>query len=364
VRPEWQVYNSMLTDSISEAIQRYVNKVCNLPSSNLSFPGCLPVSLERINLPVIFGESRDSFREYVLSFKVDGIRHFLVFLKVEQVNYCVLVDRKFKLVQIEVTCYDELFDGTVLDVELVTGCQGTSILIFDTLAIHGIPVVDECYPVRLELGNRLLFNHLHLTSDCEVVPESGGYPSAYPKVTLRLGSYDKNVYLLKVKQIYHHTAIRFLAAGTSEYGTDGFIWTSTNDPYSCFCSNELACLKWKPRGLITVDFWKAVSGSLTGTRSCSDVPKQFRQTQGNCDLFSIHNNQLVFISQVEDTTGTGEGIFECHWDGQWQVGHQREDKSKPNAISTVLRTLRNIQENIGVVDLHYKTYYGNCLAST
>jgi hypothetical protein len=322
-----------------------------LPPSNSKFPGCLPVSIHKEDILGLYGHQKLSMTEYVVSHKADGIRYFLVFYLSGEEPRCILVSRDGNTIQIPVQGFDWLFQGTIFDVELTMTPKGYLILIFDTLCLGGDTCLDIYYPVRIELAKMTLFKlRVLFPGPCGIPltpPIPGAYSTAYPSTCFQIGEYENSALYVTTKDIYYPQALIFLAQSPG-FLTDGFIWTSTTSKYTPFRSSLLTVLKWKPPSQITLDF--LISNKQPDSVRCAELPTQYSSPYGDWTLYSKYGDDLVYISKI-DTPVPVIGIYECDWTGKWGVVKYRNDKKHPNLLNTVLHTLRNIDEDISLLDL-------------
>lgn len=342
---------------IEVAIKSFINNLCNIKLSNNQFPGGLPVSIDRDIIPRLFGDDETCYREYVLSYKADGInggRYFLGFLCLEGDFLSFLIDRNFKITFLQAKAYDIAYEGTVFDIEFLKTKDGNILfLIFDTLCIHGNSVIEQFYPTRLEIAREFLARLPKEANRVEFPHSELAYKSNRKDIMVDFAKEnDDTIIRIKVKKIYYVQAIEFLQ-GASLYDTDGFIWTAAASSYSIFRSQSNTIYKWKPLGQITIDFMlinPSHSSNFASLQKIEGIPEKYRKRLGNCLLFTQNNNRDIFISRIE-SSHLG-GIYECYWDGdRWEIIKERTDKAKPNHLSTVVKTIQNIEQNITVSEI-------------
>ena len=339
------------------SIYHFINNICGLHSNNRKFPGGLPVSLERTDIPTLFGYCPKACSEYTLSYKADGEnggRYFLGFLDVDGDALSFLIDRNFKITFLKSEIYNRAYRGSVFDVELVRNSdQSYLILIFDTLAINGNIVMSQYYPTRLEIAREFIqriVNHLGKSSIRITCSDTKyNYKSNRTDYMVELGFYNHHKVNLKVKKIYYTTSLHLLK-GCTLFPTDGFIWTKTTCPYMLFRSNQNTIFKWKPLEVITIDFLVECRLSNivdTSFPNIDNIPSEYRITTGNILLFTEYDNQKIAFTFAYSCNLQKSGIYECYWvNDHWVIGKQRTDKTKPNQLETVSRTIGNYIENI------------------
>ena len=107
-----------------------VQFIHNVWGSKDYFPGPQPVSIERRHFPILKGG------DYVVCEKTDGERHMLVATTFEGKPHCLLVNRAFDMIEIKINLNKKAYEGTILDGEL----YDTTLMVYDALLIHGVPV--------------------------------------------------------------------------------------------------------------------------------------------------------------------------------------------------------------------------------
>ena len=343
---------------LRNTVYQFINKVCDQKLSNVKFPGTLPVSLSRSTLPLLHGLTQSMHSEYIVSYKAEGLRFFLLFLEVDSIAYSVLLNRKMEVTCISTTVYRSALAGTLLDVEKLPLADGSSLLlVFDTLAINGNIVTKYHYLWRLELAR--LFLHTIAQSEPKLEKttfsptHSGMYPSAYADIRLTTGQSHQGPIRMQVKQVYYMQALATLSPAT-HYPSDGLIWTLGASPYTPFRSGLHNVIKWKPLDRITVDFLIQKTTQKVDWQSLSNIPSTFTSSTGDFGLFSIDSkeDQLVLISLVH-LIDIRPGVYECAWtNGQWSIVQHRPDKPTPNHLNTVERTIQNIIEAIPLAEIY------------
>lgn len=339
----------------------FINEHLGLPKTNGKFPGCLPVSIHKKDILSLYGHCENSMVEYVVSHKADGLRYFMMFYRIENKPRCILLDRAGSILQLRVSVYDWLYQGTIFDVELIQTSGGYLILIFDTICINGHNYRECFYPVRMELARMTLIELQSLFPGPCGIPLTETCPGMYPtncrSTCFQISDHDQIAVYLTTKGIYYPQALVFLHQSPG-YPTDGFIWTSTAIGYTPFRTSVKSVLKWKPAGNITVDF--LITDKRVEFVFCNDIPAKYILTTGKLSLYTIYNGDFVFVSRI-DADIELTGVYECDWTGKWGIVKYRKEKNTPNHLSTVLQTLRNIDEDLSSLDLieHLDPYLKN-----
>ena len=145
----------------------------------------------------------------------------------------------------------------------------------------------------------------------------------------------------------------------SPYKHDGIIFTNICLDYSAFRNNEKAIFKWKPKDKITIDFYVKKGDSKTGWSKIKFVPTKYRCIDQECVslLFTAFDKKAYSEGDMikfanSNVSVEKDGIYECYFNGcNWDIIKERTDKRIPNILSTVTRTISNIEEDITIEDL-------------
>lgn len=273
-------------------------------SPEMPFPGSMCVSLERSHLTHIVSEP------YWVCEKSDGYRFLLFVLRHKNYKVVCLVGRHPK--DVFLTPFTKVprtwYDGTILDGELVCDDGRWTFLAFDALLVAG--------------------------RDVRTMPFSGRYRAMADAFDPYAPS-DTDKILFKIKKFYAFHAFEecLRHAQSHRFPTDGFIFTSENDPV--LFGRNFRMFKWKEASSHTIDFMLADQGQL-------------------CVYDRGQPVRVGALSNKSDGLPVG-AIVECKIDnfeqGTWTYVKVRDDKTYPNDVLTFQRTLINIQENITLDDL-------------
>ena len=275
---------------------------------NLRFPGPNPVSIERKHLPLL------KTREYLVGEKTDGVRYFLFCTKYDDKNLVLLVDRKLAFFLVPINLFEGVYDGTILDMELVKG-ETWMANVFDLVALRGSSFSTKHFPERFEAAREFM----------KMV-----FPS------------DKDPFVFQTKAWYPMQNFAALKQFTKtvKYKTDGYIFMPVREPVRCFRHETL--FKWKPRLMNTVDFKLDKKDTYTYTMSVfngKDFPVQ--------DY--TFSPSILHVEVAKMMKDTGCCIVESAWDlekGLWVPKGVRRDKQHANDLRTFEGTLLNIREDI------------------
>jgi len=331
------------------ALTSFVNKTCAVPLSSKTFSGGQPVSISPTMIDTVLGIAAETYREYVLSYKADGERCFLGFIRYQNIRISFLQYRTGKFEPIDLQLDPMLYNGTLFDVELL---PNYNLLIFDCAILNGRRCEKKFYPHRIQLARMCLARQVEHGQKCTVsttrARESFEYLSAFEDTTLRSG-----IWYIRVKALFYAAKIADIPK-TWIYPIDGFIWTLATAPFHTRRStHKNNVLKWKPPEHITVDFFMTeYDETKYDSPTIPGVHGKYRTFKGNYRLLSNQNNQLIWFSTLFANPGLPSGIYECSWtNNTWQIEKPRSDKTEANYITTVIQTVRNIDDHITLTDL-------------
>jgi mRNA-capping enzyme len=285
------------------------------------FPGPLPVSLELRNF------SKLKALPYVICVKSDGIRFFLAFFN--GVSY--MIDRTFKIAEVAIkfksTCKGLLFDG-----ELIKNNDNIwTYIIHDCVCMNGVNISNDNFDQRYEILQQGLVDYF--------LKDPPGFDvhlsSTYIKLSVKkFFTFDKiNEFKEYIKTIDHPH--------------DGFIMTPVNKPIGT--GTQYTLFKWKPKESHTFDF---------RVKEDHGVYYAYVIQYQKEELFASISNKEPEGKEFENSLkkiGFKSGdIVECRYDdvrGVFEPILIRLDKSHPNNINTVEKTLINIKEAITMDEL-------------
>ena len=289
------------------------------------FPGPQPVSLER----------RDLFKlkkfPYLVCVKSDGMRFMMLCTQraPEGVNKCYMIDRAFRPFEVEQKFDDSVYTGggTLFDGELVKLKSGVW-----TYVIH------DCVSFKGQDVSQLDFNKRYacVTAAVETFWSAG---ESFPIES------KKFVLFNEIK-----TLIDMESRNEISHPTDGLIFTpvmlpiGTNAQYTLF--------KWKSIKLHTFDFkitnepdkYVAFVNNKGVLAAFASVAKDSAQGKD-------FGEKLAGLTNPKYESGM---IVECEYNSKTSCFDPlfvRTDKTHPNGLYTVEKTLLNIRENITIEEL-------------
>lgn len=287
----------------------------------LRFPAPQPISIEKKHF-----EKLKKF-EYFVGNKDDGVRYIMMFIRDKhQAHQCILCDRNLKFYKVKINGDDTIFHNTLFDGELIHNGNGNyNFIVFDSVTICGNSIKKNTFDKRLvdiDFCIKTLINPYN---------ENGNF-----KIT------SKTFY--KVKDF--NTFIE--SSYNTNDNSDGIIFVPVKLPV--LNGTQFSMFKWKPKNKHTVDFLiKPNNSNLEAHVYNKGVISKF------ANILSSTPQGLKFIEDfnklnVENKT---ECIIECLYSPEnknFTPVMIREDKSHPNSLSTVERTIFNSQENITIED--------------
>jgi len=304
-------------------------------------PAPQPVSLEREHFPELLE------RSYFVSDKSDGVRYVLFLVRALDKDLALMVDRKLCLYQVAVAAGRSYFEGSIFDGELVTlPCGSHLFLIYDVVALRGSAAAGKgALPSRLQTI-RAIFDlegaNLSSPEEAEALAKRG---------KIVCGGSARGLSFLP-KQFFQLQQLDTLARmiPTLPYAVDGIIFTPAEEPVRTGTHETLFKLKWKH----TIDLEVAAGGDDllvgVGGSPSTAVLRSSLETLGVG--FALHPELQAALPQLAGSIV--EVLLSLEEDGatpSLRLVSVRRDKAHPNAGTTVLRTLRNLRENISLDDV-------------
>ncbi len=297
-------------------VQLLVNQLWGLPADKKYVPCPLPCNLERKDLETLKNN------EYLVTPKLDGIRLFLLMGFTDQGNnnYSVLIDRAYKIYPLALrTQQEELYDGTLLDGEMVWTEKGHRFLVFDAVCKSGYLLRTKVFGVRIDAA---------VTAVDMLKPPPG---------------LD-----ITMKPYFHMPDIVDIWNDYSSF-CDGLILQPLAGPLTP--GNQKTLFKWKPIRCLTIDFYVTFDG-VTASLESGSGPSIINANQLHCywdnkKTCAAFSGGDVFQRKVMECALTREE------DGQYffTAVKPRDDKVYANDARVVTSTLKAIHENICVEEM-------------
>ena len=316
----------------------FLRSMWNIPSTVTHFPGPHPVSLERRHFDQL---NRDT----VVSLKTDGVRYLLM-LCVDRQNepVALMIDRSMKMFEIEVWANNEYFEqGSLFDGELVWENEAQTprltFIVFDAVCICGVSCIRLNYADRLDRINRAIGD---LPADVDETTAETLVNEQHCICAMR------NPFFLRIrmKKCVRLDSLADLWSMRNEcpHRNDGLILTRNNAPLDI---NTSSCIwKWKSNHTVDVLLDDGVPHVQLGA-ACEPLTTLRR------GAYSM--NVVLAKNEVSDGL-ENDAVVEC----ECAVTHEtltlfplkrRFDKSSPNSLTTIERTVTNILEKIDVQEL-------------
>jgi len=297
-----------------------------------------PVSLERAHFPELF------HRDYMISDKSDGIRYVLFLTKVQGREMALMVDRKLTLFQIPVAASKCYFNGSIYDGELVCSHGSHVFLVFDCISCKGSYVGDQDFLSR----SSLIRSAFDLEGSCAKSPEEATSLARKGKIICG-GSANGLTFrpkpCFRLRQL--DTLLRQIPS--LPYATDGLIFTPVDEPVRV--GTHLSMFKYKKRHSIDLEVSADGAEFLVGLGGAPDTAVRrtplaslgipFRMEESLEMRLRDYPGRILEVKISLDQEGGLALTFLC----------LRTDKSHPNAVATILRTLNNVKEAITTEEL-------------
>ncbi len=318
--PDGPLAMNITNKQFTQYLIRTINYLYNRKIEN-TFPAPQPVSIEKKDF-----EKLNKY-EYNVSLKLDGTRFLLFFMLDKNKNkQIILINRALNFYNINIECEYNLFEGigTLLDGELIYNNDKWKFIVHDAVILCGNKINKEHHNERME--------------NIKVCIESFIYSNklnTFEIITKTFINFnDINNF---INNIYYN----------EEYNNDGIILMPNKLPV--ISGTQYSMFKWKPPNKHTFDF-KIIENN-------ENMIAKVYHLNNLIDFANILYNSIegkFFIDTVKNLENyTNECIVECNFDKEKQNFIPiliRTDKTHPNSLRTIERTLFNINENIQITD--------------
>lgn len=270
------------------------------------FPGATCISIEREHFVDL-----QSFKYWVCE-KTDGVRYLMMCVVYKDLKLITLINRNFEIFLLGINVPTALFQGTILDGELVMNkkTERVEFLVFDAVCISGRSVRDLPFHQRIACPQEVLRPHPQPLSDAVFISGKAFFP------------------LFLFSDFLKH---REQHAGV--YDTDGLIFTPDELPVWNFRHRKM--FKWKDASKHTIDFLVLQDEAAFSLNLYDSLNKKMRKAA------------MLRTPTIGDYVIKPKDVVECKLEkAQWKPFLLRTDKSHPNDLETFRRTLNNIKENI------------------
>ena len=295
------------------------------------FPGPQPVSLER----------RDLFKlkkfPYLACVKSNGMRFMMLCTTIDEDTKCYMVDRAFRFYEVN-QCFDKaIYSNTLFDGELVrlysknddeSSTQKWTYIIHDCVSFRDTDVSRKNCTQRYSYVKTAIETFWELTNG-----------DTFPIEIKKFVPMEKLQELVDMEK-----------NGEISHPTDGLILTPVDLPIGT--NAQYTLFKWKPRELHTFDFKimeeeDKFTAMVNKKGSLIPFASVLKSTSQGKDFAT----KLENIINPKYENGS---IVECEYNTQSKCFDPlfvRTDKTHPNGLYTVEKTLLNIQEDITIEEL-------------
>lgn len=336
---------------------------------NLKFIGCMPVNFSRHNIE----EVQRAEGGYFLSEKTDGVRYLMVFTG----KSVVLVDRAMKGNQPVIRANDKsskniepfariiplIQPGTVLDGEVVINrkYRRPIFIVFDVMCCGKDPVLHLNFADRLKHLRQASFRTKTANRDMFASPSDLKNPElALPLV--RKNFVQRMDLDNLISHVVEERGLRSYTNGEfHNHLTDGIIF-QPNRPY--VLGTDVHLLKWKYLDTVTIDVeilpqFDSGNGYNNNNNNAQSLRVGVLGEEGTMvDMSRFVRLPTSELLRLEaDRNETKAKIAEVGFNpetGEWYYLTMRPDKIASNHISTVLGTLMELAESLGVDELRYR----------
>ena len=307
------------TSSFTNYILKNLSFFYNIKGDSI-FPGAQPVSIEKKD------NSKLSSYPYNIGCKYDGTRFILYLLNDKNNNNRnILINRALQFFDVDIHFENNVYNNTILDGELVKIKENDYIFY-----IHDAVVL---------CGSRINKNtHLSRLSDTEFCVNSYFNKIANNSFNIIVKKFYKIENFNKFIKDYYEPEINYV---------DGLIFMPDSLPV--ITGTQYSLLKWKQNDKHTFDF-------LIKEKDKSLIVEVFYLGKF-IEFAKIHYDKIEgkeFIEKTKSLPNYKNGcILECNYDTTKQNFIPlfiRTDKTHPNSLRTIERTLFNINENIMLDD--------------
>jgi hypothetical protein len=335
------------------------------------FPGSVPVSMMRSDIKKLY----DGAYFFVWAPKTNGLRFFAVFCHLGGYPWVLLVNRAQDIFVLPgIVAPDVMFDGTVLDGELVPTNNGSfAFVAYDCASSCGVPCSEYNYLVRLQIAGLLAdswntANGRRGEANQQPTAQSTAMDVGPPK-TLSAGmGGGLGALEWRVKRVYSPERVMemLLEQGSLDHGTDGYITTAVEPPIQIGQTQTI--FKVKRATDHTIDFLAVVLNATEPNPAVVLVDLVAMSNNGShgvlFDTIEISGAELPLVARrlgyqgAEPLLNIDEWlngrVVECRYNParqSWDPELMRSDKSTPNKIYTAQKTWQNIEEDLRLTDI-------------
>tara|TARA_B110000858_G_C17769687_1_gene458936 strand:- start:265 stop:1257 length:993 start_codon:yes stop_codon:yes gene_type:complete len=310
------IKNKSFITYLQKNIHYYYNSK-PIVNRDVILPSPQPVSIEKKDFVKLINYN------YNVTLKLDGTRFLLYFITDKHdKKMALLINRAFEFYSIYLDVEDVVYDGTLLDGELIFIDNKWKLFIHDGLILSGNKISNNKFLDRI--------------NDIKIF------------LSVNVRDCPHNTIELVTKNFYNFTN-DFNTFIEKEYNNnvlnDGLIFMPNDLPV--ISGTQYSLLKWKPFERHTFDFYIEEDND--------DLVSKVYHLGDLIQFAKIHFNTEMgnkFITKTKNLTGyKNECILECNFNNNnFEPILVRSDKNHANSLRTIERTLYNIQENITLED--------------
>ena len=297
-----------------------INYNYNIKDQDSTFPAPQPVSIEKKDFVKL------KQYKYYTSLKLDGVRFLMYFIKDKNnKNQCIIVNRALNFFNISIDAEDTIYNGTLLDGEIIYNSNNKKwdFVVHDALILCGNKINKLSHSMRLNDTKCCIESFVTFSENSTLnITVKEFYPFE------EFSDFIENVY-------------------NKSDNNDGIIFMPENLPV--ISGTQYSMLKWKPENKHSFDFL-------------------LKEADIGLEAYVFHLGNLNIFANIYAKTEQGkefieksnkldnyknECIVECTFDkdkNNFNPIMVRTDKTHPNSLRTIERTLFNISENIQIED--------------
>ena len=310
----WKVNNIEFQNKVLEILCRWWNDFeCKI------FPGPQPVSIERKHFDLI------KQNEYWVCEKTDGVRFIFLAVKINDIPFCLCINRRRDIYLLNFELEDSVFEGTIFDGELVfdNDKNAYKYLVYDSTRISGKDITKQKHSERLR-ETLSVIEYIKYDED---------------------SSFEIHFkFFAPLNQIEAYLSNNLI---TLTHATDGLIFTPENEEIKS--GTHFTMFKWKECSNNTIDF-SIIYNDKTTNFTCWLSSNKRRLQMKNIHLCFDQSNKNIhsIIREFQKKDNIRNCIIECLYisENEWKPIKYRDDKIHPNNMLTYQKTLLNIRENI------------------
>lgn len=352
--------SSILDPRKLDFIQAEIRRLWRLPSTCKHIPTPNPVSIERKHLDTV------ATNRYVVALKSDGIRYLLLLSRWPEVLggacFGVMVNRAGCAFEVKLFACAELFQGSLFDGELVRekisefNFRRQVYLVFDVVSAAGESMINADYLTRLKLIQTRFFIH----DDNAMISRIAQWDAIAAEYAVGgqiVSGGNKRGLTFRPKNCSRvsELASMWRTLPGCPYPVDGLIFTPVDEPVKI--GTHATMFKWKTCHTIDMRCFQKTKFMLWDDQTNKEI-------DANRTVFTVNEMQLTLT--IEDTSTLQRAVSTSSSDFVAEFGlivktaqseviatlkKTRPDKSNPNLVSTVERTIVNILENISIEEL-------------